>query len=389
MNTPLRVPMAFCFAVACAFHLPAAEPLHTVGREAVIRTLPELHLLEPIWSSRVAWRESFALLQAKDDGPLLGRLAFSAAEIMTVKGANGEKVYQQGRDFRLAEDGLTLVFDKAAAAPFFKASDLFPPAGSPRSYAHRAGNPKQNVLYTSGRWFHDRQFEITYRRKPGEWPGHVPSLSEKSLPKTLARLRAGKPLTLSISGDSISAGADASALAKAPPNMPPYPDLVAAQLEASYKAPVTLRNRAVGGWSITHGLTDLDKLLTDKPNLIVVAYGMNDVGRRDPKWFTEQTAKLIARVQAADKEIEIILIAPMLGNAEWVHTPREVFPKYRDGLASLTGPGVALADLTAIWETLLKNKHDLDLIGNGLNHPCDFGHRVYAQTILALLVEKR
>jgi glutamine amidotransferase-like uncharacterized protein len=113
---------------------------------------------------------------------------------------------------------------------------------------------------------------------------------------------------------------------------------------------------------------------------------MNDVGRRDPAWFKSQVEILIDRVHKADPEIEIILVAPMLGNAEWIHTPREMFSKYRDALDSLTGPGVALADLTSVWETLLKSKHDLDLIGNGLNHPNDFGHRLYAQSILSLLV---
>ena len=44
---------------------------------------------------------------------------------------------------------------------------------------------------------------------------------------------------------------------------------------------------------------------------------------------------------------------------------------------------MALADVTAVWELLLKHKHDLDLTGNGLNHPNDFGHRLYAQAILA------
>ena len=78
----------------------------------------------------------------------------------------------------------------------------------------------------------------------------------------------------------------------------------------------------------------------------------------------------------------------MVGHGEWIHTPREMFPKYREALASLTGPGIALADVTAVWETFLKNKHDLDLTGNGLNHPNDFGHRLYAQTILSLLVPK-
>jgi hypothetical protein len=75
----------------------------------------------------------------------------------------------------------------------------------------------------------------------------------------------------------------------------------------------------------------------------------------------------------------------MLGNAEWIHTPRDLFPKYRDALAALTGPGVALADLTEVWRAMLQSKRDLDLIGNGLNHPNDFGHRLYARTILRLL----
>jgi hypothetical protein len=68
-----------------------------------------------------------------------------------------------------------------------------------------------------------------------------------------------------------------------------------------------------------------------------------------------------------------------------------MFPQYRDALAEFVGPGVALADVTQVWDVLLKSKHDLDLTGNGLNHPNDYGHRLYAQTILSLLVppEKR
>ena len=53
----------------------------------------------------------------------------------------------------------------------------------------------------------------------------------------------------------------------------------------------------------------------------------------------------------------------------------------------LVPPGVALADATAVWERLLRHKHDFDLTGNGLNHPNDFGHRLYAQTVLAVIGE--
>ena len=66
-----------------------------------------------------------------------------------------------------------------------------------------------------------------------------------------------------------------------------------------------------------------------------------------------------------------------------------MFSLYRDQLRELSGPDVALADLTEVWTKLLIHKHDLDLTGNGLNHPNDFGHRLYAQAILQLLVEPK
>jgi lysophospholipase L1-like esterase len=119
--------------------------------------------------------------------------------------------------------------------------------------------------------------------------------------------------------------------------------------------------------------------------LIIVAYGMNDVGRKDPDWFADQTRKIIDHAAAASPETEILLVSPMLGNKEWIHTPREMFALYRDQLKSLVSPGVALADVTEVWTLLLRKKHDLDLTGNGLNHPNDFGHRLYAQTVLQLL----
>jgi hypothetical protein len=62
-----------------------------------------------------------------------------------------------------------------------------------------------------------------------------------------------------------------------------------------------------------------------------------------------------------------------------------LFPQYRDALRELTGPGVALADLTSIWTEFLERKQDWDQTGNGVDHPNDFGHRVYAQVISVLL----
>ena len=122
--------------------------------------------------------------------------------------------------------------------------------------------------------------------------------------------------------------------------------------------------------------------------MLIVAYGMNDVGRRDPNWFGQQAVIIHERAKAKLPNLEIIWVSTMLGNKEWIHTPRDMFSKYRDELVKRTGPDSALADLTAVWEELLEHKHDLDLTGNGLNHPNDFGHRLYAQAILQKLSNK-
>jgi lysophospholipase L1-like esterase len=354
-------------------HVTSAKPV----REPVSR----LRLLDPAWASPVVYLESSILLQLEKDGPLTARLAFPAAEVLEVATAGRRHTFDPARDFKLSADGLVLTFTDPGPVEPIRTADLFPPNDAPNSYRHRLGHPDQNLLYRPGRWFHDRDVEVTSKRREAPAP---PPAGAGTLPKTVARLKAGRPLVLGVSGDSISTGLDASGTAAAPPYQPGYPDLVAAQLEASFGGRVTVKNRAVAGWSVENGVADVDKLVADKPDLVLVAYGMNDVGRRDPKWFGQQTKALLDRVRTALPDAEVVLVSPMLGNAEWVHTPRDMFVKYRDALTALAGPGVALADVTVVWELLLKHKHDLDLTGNGLNHPNDFGHRVYAQTILAL-----
>ncbi len=96
---------------------------------------------------------------------------------------------------------------------------------------------------------------------------------------------------------------------------------------------------------------------------------------------------MLQRIREANPAPEVILVATMTGNPDWVATPPEMFPIYRDALASFEGPGVVLADMTAVWQRLLRRKRHLDLTGNGVNHPNDCGHRIYAQAILKLLVD--
>ncbi|WP_237729316.1 sulfatase-like hydrolase/transferase [Schlesneria paludicola] len=366
---------------------------------SVAEMLPDLHLLHPFWKSSVVYRESAICVNDGVNQPATAKLLFPATRIIAVQAANGLRAFQSGTDFQVAENRQQLVRAETSPIPVLKSTDLFMPKGArpvwtggpdsavPCALPHKVGDPETHILFDNGHWFHDQQIEVTYERAGEAWPTVVPKFDPEHLPKTIARLKAKQPLKIAVSGDSISFGLNASGLVGAPPFMPMYPDLVAAQLRASYGGDITLVNRAIGGWGVPNGIADLDALLAVQPDLVIIAYGMNDVGRRNPDGYQAGIRDMLTRIKAARPDAEVILVATMVGNDQWVHTPREMFPEYRDRLIQLTGEGIALADLTSIWTEMLRRKRDCDLTGNGVNHPSDFGHRVYASAILSLLVE--
>lgn len=148
---------------------------------------------------------------------------------------------------------------------------------------------------------------------------------------------------------------------------------------------MTLVNHAVGGTGSAWGLQTIGKVIEAKPDLVLLAFGMNDSAGCPAADYQANLRAMVEAVRKAQPEAEFILIATMLGNADWTALHQELFPQYRDALAALCGPGIALADMTSVWAELLKHKQDHDMTGNGVNHPNDFGHRVYAQVLSALL----
>ena len=363
------------------------------------QSLDSLHLLEPLWDSAVVHRESSVLMR-DESGAAVARLAYPAARILEIRSASGTFRWPINGDVRLRDEGRILELADTGPIEVLEPSWLYPPKDSPNSYRHRVGDPETYMLYQPGHWFHDHNIEVTYTRRDAtaeqieQQRGSNPRLRlpddpvTAGLSRTLAKLRAGEPLTIGVSGDSISTGLDASGKTDAQPQQPGYAQLIVAQLAALSGSDIDLVNRSVAGWSVANGVQDLAELLKSQPDLIIVAYGMNDVGRRDPRWYRERTEEILRGVREANAETEVILVSTMLGNDQWIHTPREMFPEYRDQLRELQGPTTAFADATEVWTELLEHKHFHDLTGNGLNHPNDCGHRLYAQAILRLLATR-
>jgi acyl-CoA thioesterase-1 len=342
-------------------------------------------LMRPFWVGDRIDGESVLFIKDGKTGQAAARVLFPILKVQTVRNSAGTMTYEEGRDYLVTRDSREIVLPAGSRIPSRAPEDLRRPAKTqPYRLTHRDGNGE--ILFGAKLEYHDMQTCISYTHAAGLWKSPVPKFDPKVLPATFQKLQTRQPVSIALLGDSISTGANASGVFNAAPNQPGYPELLRSHLEAHFKGKVELNNLAVGGTDTAWGLTQIGKLVETKPDLVILAFGMNDSSGRPAKDYLENTRSMIAQVREKRPEAEFILVATMIGNPGWVALKQELFPEYRDALASLCGPGIALADVTAIWKEFLILKQDWDQTGNGVNHPNDFGHRVYAQVISALLI---
>ena len=347
-------------------------------------------LLRPFWTSDTVEGESLLFITDPATGEASANLLFPVDEVINVtravdwKTSNGIS-FESGRDYVWKPGSHEITLPKDSRIPSYSADALRRPAGSQKyKLTHRDGNGE--ILFGATDEYHQMQVCITYRHKPAAWPTAVPSFDEAALPKTIQKLRKNEAVSIVLLGDSISTGCNASGWANVAPHQPPYQDLLLQHLKETYSQNITLTNLAVGGTSTPWGISRIPDVVAAKPDLVILAFGMNDSSGRSAAEYKSNIAEMIESTREASPETEFILIATMLGNSDWVTLKHDLFPQYRDALAELVQPGIALADMTSIWAEMLKRKKDWDLTGNGVNHPNDFGHRVYAQVLSTLLV---
>lgn len=342
----------------------------------------------PPWRGHAMYGESLFFMQMAPDLAPSAPLLFQPAQVLRMGSADRSREYRAGRDFVIQGELRRAVLTPGSPIPWLARAELWRSPGQEQSIPHRRGDPGRHLYFGEGHHFHDRQLEIDYLHE-GRWGGAVPRPQAGRLQRSLGALagatRRGEPFTICLLGDSISAGANASGLTDVAPHMPAYGALFAGALAARYGCTVRLANLAVGGENAAHAARVAPDAAALGPDLVIIAYGMNDVGMRDPTTYAARIAAAMAVFEATCPRADVMLVASMLGNPEWAWTPREEFPTHRDALAALCGPGVALADVTAVWSELLRYKRFHDLTGNGVNHPNDCGHRIYAQVLLEIL----
>ena len=341
-------------------------------------------LLRPFWEGDVVEGESVLFIRNSGTDTAAASVLFPITKVLAVRNSAGNLTYEEGRDYVWKAESREIVLPAGSRIVSHTPQGLRRPASSQKyKLTHRDGNGE--ILFGAKLEYADMQTCITYRHQPGQWKRPVPSFETTALPRSVQQLLNKRPLSIVVLGDSISTGLNASGVGQSAPFQPGYPGLLQRHLSARFGREVALTNLSVGGTSTPWGITQIDKVVEAQPHLVILAFGMNDSGGRSAEEYQANTKSMIAGIREQLPDVEFILVASMLGNRGWTYLQHDLFPKYRDALAELRGPGVALADMTSIWTAFLELKQDWDQTGNGVNHPNDFGHRVYAQAISALL----
>jgi lysophospholipase L1-like esterase len=276
-------------------------------------------------------------------------------------------VYEEGRDFRLDVEQGTLVRLPGSRLPDFRTNVLFGQTGFDHTKFPGYGN---------GRFFAYADYVAA---TPANWP--VQPSQAPLLTRSHAQLVAGGPFTLVAFGDSITAGGEASAEALI------YWRRWVSDLGARYpQARITAINGATGGDNTTRGLERLaEKVLSHQPDLVLVAFGMNDHNRRGvpPPDFERQLREMVARIRATTKA-EIILLSTFPPNPGWMHSSQRM-GDYASRTARVAAETrCAYADVFGNWQTLTARKDPEALLANNINHPNDFGHWIYYRVLTAV-----
>ncbi|MCC7407520.1 MAG: SGNH/GDSL hydrolase family protein [Phycisphaeraceae bacterium] len=339
-----------------------------------------------LWDSRRVERESAFFLEPAPGQPAEAHLLLPATRILTVTGPAGDPLYEPGRDYHLDDSRRRLTLPPGSRIPSLPRQDLFPPR-QPDSPPFTAAldQPDRVIYFGEDFRYLRRQVLITYDHDG--WTGPLPSSPQGSLPRTAEHLRHGT-LKLVAFGDSITAGDNATGSPDKGPDNLPYAQQLARELGRRHRAAVTLANVAKGGMAADWGLKNIHLVTDQSPDLVVLAWGMNDAyGRRPPEVFLNYIRQQIDAVRAAHpaKEIEFVLVGSMLANPHWQFNGGDTLPRYRDALRTLCGVGTILADVTTLWQWAVDRKDFWSLTGNGLNHPNDFGHTLYTDVLLATI----
>lgn len=378
--------LAAIMAVCCVPAAAAAEKNALTNEYAEqFRDCPEYDVdkyTNPYWSGEIVYNEAVFPLENRNGTMSDISLMYKAAKIVSVRNSFLDTLYVEGVDYELTADGKLKILSGGdiETIPYNKVY-----GNSSEGWYHNEGLNGQIIGWGEIPFYHNSQISVTYI-PDGDWDGFVPQPKGDLLPKTMERLTGGGNLNIVYLGDSIMWGANSSGLRGWAPYADIWCDMTTLRLQNLYPdANITYTNSNEGGQKADWAANNLDTLLLQyNPDLAVIEFGANDgMEGVSASEFLNNIRTCVNRIKAQRPDCEIILISPYICHPE--RFPIERFRSFAEGLYQFEGEGVAVADVTALYDSILETKIYLDTTGNNMCHPNDFAARMFAQAVTETL----
>ena len=274
-------------------------------------------------------------------------------------------IYKEGKDYVIDYKNGTITRTKKSRIPDYSKHSLY---------------KVKNFDYTKVKSYSNQPFFIWIDYKTeNNTDISKPIVYQKNIKKSIDKLKTGTPLKIIVFGDSISTGAEATE--------PRYTffERFKAQLKKQFpKAKITLENGSTGGDTTVQGLERLkDKVLTRKPDLVLVGFGMNDhnINSVAPDKFQKNLKSIVEQIKK-QTGADVLLYSTFPPNENWNATSHNMkkYAEITKQIAKETKS--AYADVYSVWKKVLKRKDQPSLLNNNINHPNNFGHWMYSQAFI-------
>jgi lysophospholipase L1-like esterase len=161
-------------------------------------------------------------------------------------------------------------------------------------------------------------------------------------------------------------------------------------IERTYSVKVTQKNVSVSGSNTDGGVSKLAEICAEAPDLVIIAFGMNDGCGRPVDSYIANINKMVDTIKTSCPDACIVVVGTALPNDQVSWGPGSansllVYHKaYAPALAEAEKEwtDAAFADVTTANIELFERKVYQDVAGSNSNHPNDYMHRIYAQVVL-------
>lgn len=398
-----------------------SENVPTVSEEIVMRNDGPVEVgiyeqydldtyMRPVWEGRVVHNETVMFIGENDSVSLL----YPADEILSVRSYDLMTEYEQGVDYAYCNGKIALL--EGSRIPAIAISAYYADVDGEWYLQTKHNGMPTDTYWGEGTTMTQWQVAVTYTHSQ-YWSDDIPASYADRYEKLRTKLENGENVTFVFYGDSITYGANSSAMIGVEPFAPTWPVMFTQYVAQKYsyrveyialpientpvppkepsvygdKGVITYINASVGGWGTETGSGNMEMYINQFVrqygcDLFVVAYGMNN-SDASAEGIAMLHQMMIEKVHNVDRDTCAVMVSTMVPNPEalghW-YGNQDTFEAemiksadecWQDGIPC------AVAPVTSMSLSVLESKRFCDYTGNNINHPNDFMARIYAQTL--------